>query len=314
MNLDDHAVSDVSSDVSQTHPMDHFPVRPLRFDVRSDSAKSPLWSSSSPEAAMFLNAFSVHVPYFERYLIRSMNSAKGEIQDSQLQEDIAAIIGQEANHARNFIEFNKFLVDNYPKIGVLERKAKAYFVEHADSDSLKTLVGFTAGYETFTFLAGMIVLAEYEQWMGDSDADIKALWVWHQVEEVEHGAVAFDVFKALYGSQEWYRKFMIARALTHITWEVVKAYYIQCSYEGVHRSIVRSFKAYGFLLATLTKMLANSLPTFSRSYHPREHPLVTTKQDPIAVAWRRYTAAGGDPLKIDREGMARILDVLPEGA
>jgi len=41
----------------------------------------------------------------------------------------------------------------------------------------------------------MIILDRYEELMGDADPDLRALWVWHQVEEVEHGAVAFDFYE-----------------------------------------------------------------------------------------------------------------------
>ena len=74
---------------------------------------------------------------------------------------------------------------------------------------MKRKVAFTAGYETFTFLAGLIILKNYDKWMADSHPVMKALWVWHQVEEVEHGSVAHDVYRALYGKHEWYRKYMV---------------------------------------------------------------------------------------------------------
>jgi len=298
---------DKQESVDFEHPMENIMVRPLDFQSEKLGEESVLWSESSPYAAMFLNAFSVHVPYFERYLIRSMIKARKLIKDDSLREDVDAIIGQEAHHARNFIEFNKIMARRFPKIGEMEKRNKQDFARWAKKDDMKELVGFTAGYETFTFLAGMIVLANYEGWMGDSEETMKAMWVWHQVEEVEHGAVAFEVFKYLYGKYEWYRKAMIVKALFHIASEVAKAYLHMCKEEGYFHRLGSTVKSVSFLTSTLSKMAWYCLPTLSRKYHPREHPLATTNQNRIAVAWRRFTKAGGDPLKIDRVKMEEII-------
>lgn len=290
------------------HPMDRIAVRPLDFESGKVSIENVIWSETSPFAAIFLNALSVHVPYFERYLIRAMHAAKKHVKDENLKADISAIIGQEAHHARNFIDFNRIMASRYPRIEVLEVHAKDSFAHLAKTHSLKQLVGFTAGYETFTFLAGMIVLANYEEWMEVSNPTIKAMWVWHQVEEIEHGAVAFEVFKYMYGKDEFYRKYMILKALLYILTETLKAYMEMCIAEGMFRSLRTGTKSVWFIISVFARMAWVSLPTFSRKYHPRRHPLVTTQQNKIAVAWRRFTKNGGDPLKIDRLKMQEILN------
>ncbi|MEQ8748089.1 metal-dependent hydrolase [Pyruvatibacter sp.] len=292
---------------SDEHPMDDIPVRPLEFDVEALTPEQIVWSRSSPEFSIYINAFGVHVPYFERYLIRSMSTAKKHITDERLRADMSAITGQEAHHAKNFLAFNKKLATRYPRVAQLDERARVFFTHRAKTDDLKRLVGFTSGYETFTFLAGMIILANYEKWLQDSDPTIKALWVWHQVEEVEHGAVAFEVYKALYGEQEWYRKYMILVALLHIVKELLAAYFHMCRVEGYFKSPGKAIKATWFVAATAGQMVWHCLPTFSRRYHPRRHPLATTKQNAIAIAWRRYIKKGGDVLKIDRDKMSRII-------
>ena len=46
---------------------------------------------------------------------------------------------------------------------------------------------------------------------------------------------------------------------------------------------------------------------FRRRYHPRNHPIATTAQNPIQIAWRRYEAGGGDVLAIDHAKLAKML-------
>jgi predicted metal-dependent hydrolase len=293
------------------HPMDQFPVRPLRFDLDDSRAVDVVWSRTCPEFAVFLNALGMHVPHFERYLVRTLRQVREKILDPALQRDVTAIIGQEANHAHNFIKVNDALIARYPDIGEVDAQSQRWFIEHSKSDSLKRQVAFTAGYETFTFLAGMIILDNHELWFADADPVMKAIWVWHQVEEVEHGAVAFEVYKALYGEHEWYRKRMVLSAALHIARDTVVTYIRMAREEGWLRNPFTALSRLGFGAAMLTRLFVAALPVFRRGYHPRLHPLATTAQNPIQIAWRRYAAQGGDVLSIDHDKMAAIMRVEP---
>lgn len=292
-----------------SHPMDDFPVRALDFDVSHVAPEDCAWSKSSPYFSVFINALGLHVPYFERYLIHTMNTVKHDVADDKLRRDMVALAGQEGHHARNFIAFNALMAKRYPKVEKLDATAKNYFKSAAKKDSVKRKVAFTAGYETFTFLAGLIILKNYDKWMADSHPVMKALWVWHQVEEVEHGSVAHDVYRALYGKYEWYRKYMVLMAGLHIARETVKAYVHMARIEGWLKNPLKAIGAMGFCFKTLGQMAWQTLPVFSKNYNPRNHPLASSKQDPVAIAWRRHDAKGGNVLDIDRDAMAQIMQL-----
>lgn len=289
------------------HPMDDFPVRPLNFELDKIRFSDPLWSRSCPDFSMFINALGLHVPYFERYLVKAMSAAKKQITDEALQRDVKAIIGQEAHHAKNFIGFNDVMAKRYPKVAALDKHVRESFGRQAREDDPKTLAGFTAGYETFTFITGLAVLDNYDEWMKHSDPVMKAIWVWHQVEEVEHGAVAFDVYKYLFGKHEWFRKWMVLKAGGHIGWETFKAYSHMAAVEYGWKRPFRYLSSMGFLFKTLGSFFIHSFPAFRASYHPKRHPLVTNKQNPVQVAWRHYEHDGGNVLEIDRTKMTEML-------
>lgn len=294
---------------SSEHPMDAFPVRPLQFDFDSLQPSDVVWSKTCPEFAVFFNALALHVPYFERYLIRTMSAARPQVHDERLKRDMVSISGQEAFHAQNFVRINQLLAKRYPRIAKLDAQARDYFATRARNDSLKRLVGFTAGYETFTFLGGMVILQGYEKWFADSNPVMKAMWVWHQVEEIEHGSVAFDVYQALFPNNQFYRNWMVLSALSHIAIETLRAYIPMCRREGWLRNPFRAVARIGFAVRMLGLMLWCALPVFRKGYHPRKHPLATTQQNPIQIAWRRYEGRGGDVLAIDHEKMAKIMDI-----
>jgi uncharacterized protein len=289
------------------HPMEDFPVRKFRFEFEAAEPETAVWSQSSELFSLFANAFTLHVPYFEKYLVRSMMAARKKIDDPALKRDVDAIIGQEAHHAESFIAFNELLKRRFPKAKALEDHAKDGFKQRLKNDDFKRMVGFTAGYETFTFLAGMLFLDKYDEWMADSDPKVKALWVWHQVEEVEHAAVAFDVYKYFFGDDEAFRRKMVLSAFWHIASETFKAYIHMCRIEGWFSNPWRAAKAFGFISSVMAKMVWITRPVMQSGYHPGRHPLATTKQNEIAIKWRRFHKEGGDVLEIDRAKMTRIL-------
>jgi uncharacterized protein len=182
-----------------------------------------------------------------------------------------------------------------------------YFEKHTQLDSDRRLIGFTAGYETFTFLAGLLLLDEFDDWFGDADPEIAAFWIWHQVEEVEHGSVAFDTYKHLYGEKELYRKWMIVVAMFRLARETVAAYRVMMVAEGWVKNPRLAFARSRFCAWMLLRFARSALPAFSKRYHPRNHPLVTNRQNIVQQGWRRFSASGGDVLSIDRDKVEALI-------
>jgi len=289
--------------------MDEIPVRQLRFDFADpgDEGHDPVWSRSCPDFSIFINALGIHVPHFERFLVAVMREYRGELTDSKLIDNVQAIIGQESHHAFNFLNWTRMMSRRYPKLAELDEDARSYFEQARASRDRKFQIGFTAGYETFTFLGGMIILNRYEALMGDADPMLRALWVWHQVEEVEHGAVAFDFYQAFYSDCEWYRRWMVVYAFGHISWETFKAYAHMIRVEGFYRSPLRALKAWKFFAGFAWDLAWAALPVLSRDYHPRNHPICNEAQNAVAIGWRDHYAGGGDPHSLTSGDVADML-------
>ena len=287
------------------HPMDDFPVRPLRFNVANLRDDELVWSRSCPEFSMFINALGVHVPHFERFLVAVMRRYRGELDDPNLLADVKAIIGQEAHHAFNFVKWTERMAQSYPGLAEIDANAKQAFTKALEETNQRYQIGLTAGYETFTFLGGMIILDRYEELMGEAQEDLRALWVWHQVEEVEHGAVAFDFYKAFYADDEWYRKWMVLYAFGHIFKETFLAYRPMVAVEC--RGWRAKLEAWRFFASFGWDLFAASLPVLRRRYHPRNHPICNEAQSQVALRWRDYMQQGGDGLKLSDQTMAALL-------
>ena len=157
------------------------------------------------------------------------------------------------------------------------------------------------------FFGGIIVLRRYDELMRDADPTIRALWVWHQVEEVEHGSVAFDFYRAFYPDSDWYRRWMVVFAYGHIVWETAKAYAEMIKREGYYRRPGRAFRAWRFFLSFGIDLGVSALPVLSSRYHPRNHPACTSQLNPLTRAWKKFDAEGNDVHRLGDEKIERMM-------
>lgn len=75
----------------------------------------------------------------------------------------------------------------------------------------KIQLAITCAFEHFTALLGGYIL-RHPEILATLDKDTIKLWVWHAIEEIEHRAVAFDVYRQVYGDDKVRR--MIMRSVT----------------------------------------------------------------------------------------------------
>jgi predicted metal-dependent hydrolase len=167
----------------------------LRFPTNID----PLFVEGRPEESYLFLGLSLLLPYLEPYLVRSLGTAKRLINDPQLTADIDAFIGQESQHFKLHIQFNKSLdLSKYQGLKSLEEKLEEDYRRFSSSASLRFNLAYAEGFEAFTMALARFVLE-----IGALDRlhpSARDLFRWHLVEELEHRTVAFDVYQQLCGS------------------------------------------------------------------------------------------------------------------
>lgn len=72
-------------------------------------------------------------------------------------------------------------------------------------------LAITCAFEHFTALLGGYILRHPEV-LSTLDDDAAKLWIWHAIEEIEHRAVAFEVYQHVYADHRLRR--MIMRSVT----------------------------------------------------------------------------------------------------
>ncbi|MCC6477795.1 MAG: metal-dependent hydrolase [Sphingomonadaceae bacterium] len=156
------------------------------------------WVRGDMFATAFLNALSVVFPRGEAFMIEALHPWRDRTEGA-LQRDIATFIEQEAAHSREHVGFNRAIIEAGYDIEALDRAIKQFVSFFAGCGEI-TKLGATMCIEHLTAIVAAEILKNREHLEG-TDLELRKLWLWHAIEEVEHKAVAFDVW--MFATREW---------------------------------------------------------------------------------------------------------------
>jgi uncharacterized protein len=172
--------------------------RNLSFKLPSDKSNS--WHREGLHVAHFFNALSIFFPRGERFFIDSVHHYRDQIDDPKLQQEVNGFIGQEAMHSREHSEYNHALKSQgYPEEKYersVERMLK--FTRRLTTKSRQ--LELTIALEHLTAILANRVLSNPNTFER-CDPHFAQLWRWHAIEETEHKAVAFDVYREVAGKE-----------------------------------------------------------------------------------------------------------------
>jgi predicted metal-dependent hydrolase len=140
-------------------------------------------------------------PDGEEFFVKSVRHFRDQITDPDLKRQVAGFIGQEAIHGREHRVLNDRLAElGYPTktFEKLTRKGLEFRWKHA---SKMSSLAVTAALEHFTATLAELVMTSEETREQFGPNAVQEVFTWHALEESEHKAVAFDVYKAVGGSE-----------------------------------------------------------------------------------------------------------------
>ena len=146
-------------------------------------------------------SLSAVFPDGEDFFVRSVRHYRDRITDPVLKRQVAGFIGQEATHGRE----HRILNDRLDQLGYpvkrFERITKRVLAIRTRLVPPIANLAATAALEHFTATLAEMVLASEEAQRLFGNNDLRNLFLWHALEESEHKAVAFDVYRAVGGSE-----------------------------------------------------------------------------------------------------------------
>ena len=184
-----------------SNPERKVPTRRMSFEASMRDLPRHFAEDGDLIGGHVIAALSSVFPDGEDYFVRSVRHFRDEITDPALKRQVSGFIGQEAVHGREHRVFNDRLAElGYPtkqyetfiRVGLRLRERVA---------PARANLAATAALEHFTATLAELVLRNEEiRTLMGADA-VRDLFVWHTLEESEHKAVAFDVYRAVGGSE-----------------------------------------------------------------------------------------------------------------
>jgi len=241
--------------------------RKTYFDV---SKVNPLWNGGDSVMTRFFDALSVHFPDGERFFIQSVRNYQDEIQDPKLRQDIKDFIRQEAQHGIVHDQFNEVMAQQGVNVDKIVKNIQINLGLIQKYLPKKFQLAFTAALEHFTATLGEGIL-ENEEIFENADPIMRALFIWHAIEEVEHKAVAFDVYEQATGGGYATRIAALVSATLMVHIFVSPVFWHMLKIDGTNSQpskIMHGLNRFYGRKGILTKMLPSYLAWFKPGFHP----------------------------------------------
>jgi len=177
------------------------PTRRISFEQSLQDLPKHFAADRDLIASHLAAALSGVFPDGEDFFVRSVRHFRSEITDPVLKRQVAGFIGQEAMHGREHRALNDRLDQlGYP-VKRVERITKRIVTTRERIMSPKNNLAATAALEHWTATLAELVLGSEETRNLFGNQELKNVFLWHALEECEHKAVAFDVYKAVGGTE-----------------------------------------------------------------------------------------------------------------
>lgn len=194
-------VGNAPAGAQSSSPDLNIPPRRVSFEEALETLPKHFAKDQNLVASHVIAALSSLFPDGEDFFVRSVRHYRSQVTDPALKKQVSGFIGQESIHGREHRVFN----DRLAKLGYQTKQnewltRKGLETRERFAPPISNLA-VTAALEHFTATLAELVLhhEEIRDLIGH-DA-VRDLFVWHALEESEHKAVAFDVFRAVGGTE-----------------------------------------------------------------------------------------------------------------
>jgi uncharacterized protein len=230
------------------------------------------WLDGDPIPTAFFNALSASFPQGERFFMDAVRPYRSRV-DPRLGEQIQAFTAQEAVHSREHLVFNNKVAARGFDFGRIDNYLRRRFDFGRTLPRLNQLCA-TIALEHFTAILAHAILSDGDDLAG-APPELRRMWQWHAIEEIEHKAVAFDTFLAAtrhFSSFRRWRVRCVSMALTTIMFFQFVGFGVRefFRYDGIDN--LRSWRALLRYLWIRPGILRRAAPGYFAYYKPRFHP------------------------------------------
>jgi predicted metal-dependent hydrolase len=256
-------------------------VRNFHFDFDHDRPRH--WHGGSVARSGLLNSLSLLFPGGERFFVDSVKQNLPRVRDAQLRREGRRFCGQEAMHQREHVNYNRMLERQGYPAERFSHTNERWLARLTRLTRPRQRLAYTCANEHFTAILAHALLSE-PAWLAGADPRMAAFWRWHAGEELEHKAVAYDVYLAAGGHYVERVCFMLLATLTFLP-SVFLVFACFMRREGK----LLSPRAWAELRPIFTSRVARIgalLRMYLAYYRPGFHPNAIDSQ-PALETWQR---------------------------
>ncbi|MFJ9415019.1 metal-dependent hydrolase [Streptomyces sp. NPDC101227] len=289
----------------------HHPIAPRR--VSFDWRATPLhWIPDEPTATHVINVLHLLLPAGERWFVKVFKEALPQVRDEELLKDVKGFMGQEATHSVQHAYVLEHLAYQGLDTGPYTRHVDFLFeyllgekppfgIPLPEQEWLRFRLSLIAAIEQFTAVLGNWVLAADGLDRAAPDPVMLDLLRWHGAEEVEHRAVAFDMYEHTGGeeSARYLRRILgmsVTAPVLLYLWVWGAAYLLRHDPQLATRSryaLREHNRAVHRGLLPTWRELGAAIPRYlRRSYHPSQEGSLRTAVAYLASSPAARAAAG----------------------
>jgi predicted metal-dependent hydrolase len=187
--------------VQTSNPARKVPARRISFEESLRDLPKHFAVDGDLVSSHVAAALSSLFPDGEDFFVKSVRHYRDQITDPDLKRQVAGFIGQEAIHGREHRVLNERLAElGYPTKAYEKITKKGLEMRWKAAPKISSLA-VTAALEHFTATLAELVMTSEETREQFGPNAVQEVFTWHALEESEHKAVAFDVYKAVGGSE-----------------------------------------------------------------------------------------------------------------
>lgn len=263
-------------------------------DLGLDGDIPRYWLGGDAFKTRFFDAMSVLFPEGEKFFIACVRDYRDQIQDPELRAQVKDFMYQEGQHGMVHTQFNDRL------------KAQGIGVDHILEEQKRIMFGFFRKKLPKVYTLGQTAAAEHMTalmahgffsagLMNDADPRIRAMYAWHAVEEIEHKAVAYDVFKKVARGSYLTRVLSMLQVSLTFPLHVFMIMAHMFRVDGVKNSFSLWARGLWWLYGwggLYPRLLPHYLAYFIPGFHPWKHGDMT-----VYRRWtQRFHETGGDAI------------------
>ena len=266
-----------------------FPRREV--DLGLSTADVPRdWYAGDRFLTAFWEALSLLFPRGETFFVESVRHFRDRIDDPALVAAAAAFVGQEAMHGKEHRALNKRLAERYPAVPRLDAELAWLLATARRVLGPEGQLAATCALEHLTAILAEQLMA-VDRHAEATHPSVRALWLWHALEESEHKAVAFDVYRAI-GGGEARRLAVMALATVVFLLEVGNVYLRLLATDRSVWSVRGWLRTVGFFWLK-PGLLRRQIPAYLAYFRPGFHPSERDADDLVQRTRARLFGPGG---------------------